>query len=70
MRFWLAGELAVVVLRTDDAACGDGKVWMAWRCILKVGIAPILNMRGERKRESKAGSLVLGWRSLMHEGAT
>lgn len=70
MRYWLAGEQAVVALGTDDAGCGDGKVWMAWRRILKVGIAHILNMRGERKREPKAGSLVLGWRNLVHEGAT
>lgn len=57
----------MVVLRTDDAGCAEGKVWMAWQHILKVGIAYILNMRGERERESKAGSLVLVWRSLVHE---
>lgn len=39
-----------IVLRTDGGACGDGKVWMDWGRILKVGMAYILNVRDERKR--------------------
>lgn len=48
-------------MRTDDAGCGDGEVWMAWRHILKVGIDYILNVEGERERERIQGWLPGSW---------
>lgn len=47
-------------MRTDGGGGGDGMVWMDRRYILKVGIACILNMRGERKKRRPAPWLLAG----------